>query len=434
MFNQPTPDHLSASSSSSTPSFISRIDLETITAVATTARHRTTSLSVACMVHPVPKLGALNAVWFIDFADGGQWVLRTPIAEWNPTLEKRLRSDIVGMQLIQSRTSIPIPRIYDFCGVPNNPFGRPYMLMDRVKGTQLAKLWFDPVWATEERRNTVFCSLVSFMSQLRLLKFPTIGNLDFDPSTDSHVVVPLLPSFDDIINGHTTTRGLYNTVHAFLLDEIARQTTSAPSMDHKVSLSLLRLFAGALPDHALDGPPFVLSMPDFNYQNVFVGNNGQVTGLIDWDGIMVGPRQGGYARYPSWITRDWDPLLYGYPESSVQREDEGSGMAEGGEKSQIPSREELQEDSSSILQIFRDEYLAVFEKVDSTSARYTRNSHVYEALEIAISAPYCRGHILERLTKYVFANEAESGQTISAWSLEEGIRAGDWVKASSELL
>ncbi|KAF8211586.1 kinase-like domain-containing protein [Mycena galopus ATCC 62051] len=407
MSDHSTPDHLSASSSSSIPSFVDRIDLETIVTVTTAARHRTTSLSVACTVTPVPKLGTFNAVWFIDFADGDQWVLRTPIAEWSPALEKRMRSDIVGIQLIQSRTNIPIPRIHDFSAVPENPFGRPYMLMDRVKGTQLAKLWFDPVWATEERRKTVFRSLVSFMSQLQLFEFPTIGSLDFDPSTDSYVMVPLLPSCDDIRNGNTIARGPYNTVHAYLLDEIARQTTSAPSTDHKVSLSLLRLFAGALPDHDLDGPPFVLSIPDFNYQNVFVNDNGEVTGLIDWDGIMVGPRQGGYAKYPSWITRDWDPLMYGYPE------DESS----------------LQEDSPSTLQMFRDEYLAVFQQVDPTSARYTRNSHVYEALEIAISAPYCRGHILDRLSQYVFGNEVESGQTISAWSLEEGIRAGDWVKA-----
>ncbi|KAJ7814112.1 kinase-like protein, partial [Mycena olivaceomarginata] len=375
-------DHLSASPSSSVPSFVERIDLDAIAAVATAARSRSTSLSVACTVTTIPKLGAFNVVWFIDFADGVQWVLRTPIAEWSPALEKRLRSDIFAMQFMQNRTSIPIPPIHDFCVTPENTFGRPYTLMERVKGTQLCKVWFDPVWFTEEHRKTVFRSLVSAMSQLRALEFSAIGSLDFDTNTGSHIVVPLLPSLADISNGNITETGPYTTVHAYLLGEIARQTTSAPSLDHKISLSLLRMFAGALPDTSLDGPPFVLSMPDFNYQNIFVDDNGEVTGLIDWDDIFAGPRQGGYARYPSWITRDWDPLMYGYPT--------------------IPSREELQEDSPSALQAFRAEYLAIFEQVDLASARYTRDSHVYEAVEIATFSPFCRGHILDKLTRYVF--------------------------------
>ncbi|KAJ7068739.1 hypothetical protein C8F01DRAFT_1247232 [Mycena amicta] len=354
MSDKSAPDHLSASSFSSTPSFVHRIDLETIAAVATAA------------------------LWFIDFVDGAQWVLRTPIAEWNIALEKCMRSDIIGMQLIQSRTSIPIPHIHEF-SIP-------------------AKLWFDPAWAREERCKTIFRSLVSFMSQLQVFEFPTIGSLDFDPSTLSHVVVPLLPSSDDLEDEDMTARGPYNTVHAYLLDGIARQTTSAPSKDQKTSLLLLLLFAGALPDHALDGPPFVLSMPDFNYQNVFVNDDGQVAGLIDWDDMMVGPRQGGYAKYPS------------DGETSESSEDE-SYKGEASEKNQISSREELQEDSPSTLQMFRDDDLAIFKEVDSTSARYTRNSHVEP--------------ILERLTRHVFANEVEFG----AWSLEKGILAGDGVKA-----
>ncbi|KAJ7802798.1 hypothetical protein B0H14DRAFT_3488137 [Mycena olivaceomarginata] len=227
--------------------------------------------------------------------------------------------------------------------------------MERVKGTQLCKVWFDPVWFTEEHRKTVFRSLVSAMSQLRAL----------DPS-------------DTFLGRHFerkyTETGPYTTVHAYLLGEIARQTTSAPSLDHKISLSLLRMFAGALPDTSLDGPPFVLSMPDFNYQNIFVDDNGEVTGLIDWDGIFAGPRQG---------------------------------------DGEIPSREELQ-DSPSALQAFRAEYLAILSRLISP------------ALDIRATHT---GHILDKLTRYVFGKgeNEKSGHTFSAWSLKEGIRVGDWV-------
>ncbi|GLB44939.1 hypothetical protein LshimejAT787_1900170 [Lyophyllum shimeji] len=41
------------------------------------------------------------------------------------------------------------------------------------------------------------------------------------------------------------------------------------------SLALLRVFAGCLPDETYDGPPFVLSMPNFNHQNVSVDDEGR---------------------------------------------------------------------------------------------------------------------------------------------------------------
>jgi aminoglycoside phosphotransferase (APT) family kinase protein len=145
--------------------------------LATVARQRTTTLTIPCTVLPVPKSGSFNVVWFIDFADGVQWVFRTPIADWTPILERRLQWDIAGMQIIQSRTTIPIPRIHDFSVVPDNLIGRPYTLMDCVKGTQLSKPWFHSTWFTEDRRRTVFRSLASTMSQLKAFEFPAIGSL-----------------------------------------------------------------------------------------------------------------------------------------------------------------------------------------------------------------------------------------------------------------
>ena len=51
--------------------------------------------------------------------------------------------------------------------------------------------------------------------------------------------------------------------------------------------------------------------------------------------MIAGLRQGGYAKYPSWITRDWDPLVYGYPnvpdESWQQRNDGVHVFKEGWE-------------------------------------------------------------------------------------------------------
>lgn len=369
-------------------------------------------------------------------------------------MQRRMQSDIISIKLIQKHTTIPIPHIHDFSVVSENDFGRPYMVMERVKGKQLSHLWFDPAWFTSARRTKVFESLAASLSQLRTLRFPSIGCLDYDPESGTHFVIPILPSYNAPEGSETS--GPYHSTHTYLLDQIARESASTPGAEHRATLGVLRLFAGSLPDESLDGPPFVLSMPDFNYQNIFVDDEGNVTGLIDWDGMMVGPRQGGYARYPSWITRDWDPIMYTYPTHRKSNSTEGlasltvqlehgaagheeqdgvvypandyaaatGGMALGSD----PLRQKFQEDSPTTLQAFRKEYLDAFVRVDPLSARYTHNSHIFEAVEIAVLSEWTRGHILQKLSGYVFGEEGEAGGLLSFLPMEENIVTGDWLK------
>ena len=45
---------------------------------------------------------------------------------------------------------------------------------------------------------------------------------------------------------------------------------------------------------------------------MLVSEDGTLIGLIDWDNVHTVPCCIGYQRYPSWITRDWDPNKYGH--------------------------------------------------------------------------------------------------------------------------
>lgn len=77
----------------------------------------------------------------------------------------------------------------------------PYIIMERVKGVPLYKLWFDPTWLTEERRTTVFRSMVSTISLLQTPEFTQIGSIYYEE--DNYVIGPLLPCRSDISNGMT---------------------------------------------------------------------------------------------------------------------------------------------------------------------------------------------------------------------------------------
>ncbi|KAK3329701.1 hypothetical protein B0H66DRAFT_35093 [Apodospora peruviana] len=67
---------------------------------------------------------------------------------------------------------------------------------------------------------------------------------------------------------------------------------------------------------------FVLAVPDFDSQNIMTDDQGNLTGLIDRDFVQTMPRCLGYSRYPGWITRDWNPLMFGWPGSSRENSPE----------------------------------------------------------------------------------------------------------------
>ncbi|QDS70743.1 hypothetical protein FKW77_003361 [Venturia effusa] len=56
-----------------------------------------------------------------------------------------------------------------------------------------------------------------------------------------------------------------------------------------------------------DCETFVLVPPDFDWQNVLVDDDGNVTGLLDWDGVCTVPRFRGFASMPLWLQQDYSP-------------------------------------------------------------------------------------------------------------------------------
>ena len=111
--------------------------------------------------------------------------------------------------------------------------------MSRAKGVQLSTLWFNKEWFTDED------GVLGVGPVL-----PSWENLLGQPDRDYHSWV---------------LSGPFVSVHAFLSTTISQQTTCAPRRGFQTQLALLRMFALSLPDLSLDDPPFVLSMPDFNY-------------------------------------------------------------------------------------------------------------------------------------------------------------------------
>jgi len=78
-----------------------------------------------------------------------------------------------------------------------------------------------------------------------------------------------------------------------------------------------------------------------------------------------------------------------------------------------------------MLQQFRNEYLEAYASVDPTGADITRNSHIFEAINIAATDWFCMGQILFKLANYVFGLPSDSDY-LTAHDLQLALEAGSW--------
>ncbi|OSC97338.1 hypothetical protein PYCCODRAFT_1428562 [Trametes coccinea BRFM310] len=398
------PTSLSSTASIATAeSFISQLDLQAIQQLALATRkaqvereHLSTGLTEpapsdwACNVITPPKIGGYNVVHFLEFSDGVSWVIRMPFNQWEDVHARSMQLDILALDYIISRTSLPIPRIHGYSCDTNNSLGHPYMLMDKVHGTRLIDVWNEPSWWIGERsKQRLFDSLAAMMVELSSLEFDKIGRLvRTGPSSGgAYYVGPFPPEWDSTTQKPTEATGPFSSAHTFLSHSISSMRRQEDSRE----LALLQLFLGALSDPRFDSAPFTFGHPDFDSQNIFVDDTGRVVGLIDWDGVSVLPRQLGALTYPAWITVDWDPTIYdGY-------------------------RELPHYDTEEDLHAYREMYTqSIRAASDGRLHEITRNSHIAANLQLAIDNAFSRVGVLFRLGEFIFCNQTGTYRALRA--------------------
>ncbi|CAF9914988.1 hypothetical protein IMSHALPRED_002301 [Imshaugia aleurites] len=143
------------------------------------------------------------------------------------------------------------------------------------------------------------------------------------------------------------------------------------------------------------GRRFVLNHPDLDVQNVLVGEDGTLRGLIDWDGVASVPREIGCAQYPLWLMRDWVPYYYLYDIREGKTDDDAG----------------YEESSPAELASYRAMYAQFMEKemehqtggpnqpttfgtLPKQEAQLTRRSLVMRDLGLAASSPFLTTDIL----------------------------------------
>ncbi|GAB1311906.1 hypothetical protein MFIFM68171_02116 [Madurella fahalii] len=130
----------------------------------------------SCILFKSFVRNSYNVCYFIEFANSDRWVIQVPLA---PTLAldatDKLESEVAAIQLVATRTTIPIPQIHTYAlGDSPAPFPS-FLILEYTEGRKLNYIEFKELAA--EQRDRLDTSLADIYIQLRHLEFPSIGRL-----------------------------------------------------------------------------------------------------------------------------------------------------------------------------------------------------------------------------------------------------------------
>ncbi|KAJ2902126.1 hypothetical protein MKZ38_001035 [Zalerion maritima] len=439
---------------------LSTLDKEQIPRLAKTILQRLQPDNSASNTTPTidePMHGSCHILFPITFNADLRWVVKIPVNgtedKWDELSASALTSEANAMQLLKRETTIPLPEVLDFSRTTQNSLRCPYIVMTFISGMPLYDVWFgnrvngtDPE-TTRARRVRALEAISSAMLQLDKFSFPTsgrplfggegnlsgVGNMRLpdheamldrwfineDPSDDP-IYVEGAPSRDPkayythMLDIHPTQEPFPKGVMMLLRELISWIPSEGGIGDHadpagtllehvpfsqRLVRLLQRLFGWLMPSPSKASHPFVLAHPDFDIQNFIVSPEGELLSIIDWDGISFVPRTLGNQRYPSWLTRDWDPGMYGYQECTDQDAEP----------------ECVWEDSPESLAYYRRVYHDIMarrlaEAGRASEARLCRMSLVAHNLAIAADDPHCRNGILRKMVDEIWAAAGDDGE------------------------
>jgi aminoglycoside phosphotransferase (APT) family kinase protein len=362
--------------------------------------------------------GSYHALFPIKFYDEDRWILKIPAVgtrdHFDSSSAAALKSEALTMRLIRKITSIPVPEIFAFDSSLDNELGVPFILMSFAEGVSAYDVWFDKTIAPEElqaRRTQILEDLAAAMVQLDRFAFKTGGAPVFNEDgaiteigpmrcVDHQRMLERLKADDDDETPLYYTAGPFVSPQAFYRHAIDREEPPTNPL-HQGVRKLLQLFLDWIPDLQAE-TPFVLTHPDFNFQNILVSPQGRLQSLIDWDGVAAVPRSIGNETLPSFLTRDWDPAMYAWDED-MERGIEPIG---------------LWEDSPETLQRYRQDYQELLKahfspSTSDTNRSMTKLSLYVQNLVIAAEDTVCRFEIVKKFVEEILPlalNLAEVGE------------------------
>ncbi len=320
------------------------------------------------------KEGGFNRVFIFTTDNGQRLVARLPFALAGPS-RMTTQSEVAtvrygkfvfsrtalllinGSDIVQAKTSIPIPRILDWCDDASNSIGTEYIIMEYADGVQLQQMW--PNMAGDQKIRCIK-AIYQKIKEIANVEFPAYGSLyhanaglsltakiplDQDFCVGPHCggmywdCNPIEPRYyQNTRPNHGPCKYILFSVYQLLMSlqgsdlleycdglvdaGIARVPPNSelqqrpryhglPS-NHRSLLESGRAVIKKMSEDAriLKAAAPTLLHPDLNKRNIFVMENDPavVTGIIDWQSASVEPAFWYADNIPDFATSMPDPL------------------------------------------------------------------------------------------------------------------------------
>ena len=228
--------------------------------------------------------GFNNLVVELAFSDNVYWIARIPHRTIDDDTRTSLLSEIATMNIIYKRTSIRVPQIFDFEMSTDQPFGYPYVLMERLEGRTLD----DGLAASipPQHHTKVAKQLANIFVELQNLTFNRIGRLWCGETADQSVEIIAMAWHYSPGPLETSLEYFYNQRQEENREIVAMHPNDP---DWLTACWVLKMaLAQIIIEDRVRGP-FPLCHLDLHFGNLLFDNEYNLTGVIDWSDAQAAP-------------------------------------------------------------------------------------------------------------------------------------------------
>jgi aminoglycoside phosphotransferase (APT) family kinase protein len=125
--------------------------------------------------------GGFNRSFVITMRNGFRFVARIPYPVTEPKF-LLVASEVATMDFLRSH-GIPVPKIFGYSAVADNPAGTEYIFMELVQGKNLRDVWYT---LSEQERTTLVTKIVQLEARLFRLRFPASRSLYYCNDLPDH--------------------------------------------------------------------------------------------------------------------------------------------------------------------------------------------------------------------------------------------------------
>ncbi|MCJ1365319.1 hypothetical protein MMC16_004440 [Acarospora aff. strigata] len=379
--------------------------------------------------------GALNKLYTIrtvdcDFGDEQDFIFRVALPV---QLYYKTESEVATCNYVRLYTSIPAPKIFAWDSSSENELGFEWMLMEKMPGKPLAKVWDSLEYMSKLH---VAKRVAEWVDELSRRRFGQIGSLYHSSKRNlGGFEVGRAVNFDlyrgrcllyDIERGpFQSARQFYQAIISarqmdvnFYADNVQKDEVSAKdakqeelndgeeesdSEDHehedgmvydavdilgipKACDALLSTLPQVFPQTSPDKPSMILYHHDISSNNILVNDHGEPTGLVDWENILTIPLAlaNPYPPVLQSIYGESPSFLNGTPPSDSATDDDSKKIYDDMyEKKQLKEvfRKRLEELKSPWLRTFKEATVLVKEFKDNLGGIAFRHPRTLEWVE-----------------------------------------------------